>query len=136
MLSVKYKLKLSTDDKLYAMNMPYVYCLNLCMSSTTNHMQCLDLIMDTIKDDYHQGCVQSYSLNNNFSRNDANNVKSLNFDAPMQSNTINNNLLWRNNNHYDQFYKCYHDSIPETKITCDYSLAGNLLSNRNSMKNN
>ena len=50
----------------------------------------------------------------------------------MQSNTKYNNLLWRhNNNDYDQIYKHYNDSIPETKIMHNYSLAGNLLSNRN-----
>ena len=132
MLSVKHKLKHAIDDKLHTMNIPYINCLQLCISSTTNNMEYLDLIMDTINDYYHQGLTQSYSLNNNFSHNDINNIKSLNFDVPMQSNTINNNLLWRNNNNndYDQFYKYYHDSIPETKIIYNYSLAGNLLSNK------
>ena len=93
MLGVKCKLKHGTHDKLHAMSTHYVYYLQLCMSSTRNNMEYLDATMDRINDDCHQGLMQSYILNNDFSHNDMNNIKSYKFDAPMQSNAINNNLL-------------------------------------------
>ena len=49
MLNFKYKLKHATHDKLHPMNAHYVYYLQLCMSSTKNNMEYLDVTMDRIK---------------------------------------------------------------------------------------